>query len=407
MTNANFNLEEYCNGYKYFSIYLDLRFKLDRIKRRDILKGADVYQSAFSIAKRQEFVGHDEMIRKFEKYYNLQSIQKEEVQYLNENLTNLFLGIYYMDDDLSKVSYGYIYNQRIKFKNTYISIIIDLIELFYITSSQEYKVRTNDELYKNKIIEIHEYYELLLPELKVIYWLVCFLIHDYTIKKLNYIINEIEKSMGNSSFLKGYTYYRIAYAYHRFGYKEANIQYCKESMEYLISDINMKRVEVVQANLLVSYGSIGMTSKAYNHGKKLLLYLSSIKNNIKESDYLFYSVNYNMALICVELEKNEEALQYMRRAYEHDCYKIGQIALYMYICYSLKDYETVKKLYSENLELIETTNLGVYQKTIELIYHKVMQDVSKKQLRKDWKELSDFLVSTTNYNVARYIDKLK
>lgn len=400
---ANFNLDEYYKTYSYFIIYLDLRFKKDKIKRSEILQGADIYQSAFSIARKVNFVGKEEIIKKFENYYHLDSLNQSDILELKENCNNLFLGIYYVNDELKNQSYRKIVKQKEKLKNTYISVVIDLMELFYLVSIKGYNIKKDGKNYIEKLERIRDYYDMLIPELKILFLLVSFSILKYETKDLNKAIVEMDNLIVNYPFLEGFADYKIAYMYHRLGYYDASIQYYKDSLKFMIDDINLKRIEYVQINLLISYGNIGANLKAYNQGRNLLLHLNSGKDN----EDLLNSVNYNMALICIQLDKYEEALQYIKNCYDYDKNKLGKVSLFMFICYSINDYEMVEKLYDDNKEKVRNSTVEIYKKAIELIYQKTIKGKTKSQLKKDWKDLKSLLEGTNNYNVERYIDKLK
>ncbi|MBR3694578.1 MAG: hypothetical protein IKL88_08635, partial [Erysipelotrichales bacterium] len=224
----------------------------------------------------------------------------------------------------------------------------------------------------------------------------------FTISEINLEIAKLEELLSRYPKLKGYSYYRIGVIYHRVSQNEASIQYFKDSLTYLVQDINLQRAKSIQNNLFIIYSYIGMLAKAKEQGETFLLYL----NTVDGDEFLKWSINYNMALISIQLENYKEALHYIETAYQYNNNKIAMIALYMHICHILKDNKKVKELYFTNQELINTTTKIIYKQTIELIYHKTIK-YSRALRNKEWKDLNQLLQESNNYNVTRYIHKLK
>ncbi|MBQ9987500.1 MAG: hypothetical protein IJP28_03880 [Erysipelotrichales bacterium] len=236
----------------------------------------------------------------------------------------------------------------------------------------------------------------------MLFTLISFSAVHLTVSEVNLHIAKLEEALARYPRLKGYTYFKIGYIYHRLKQQEASIQYLKESLTYLIRDINLERAKSIQNNLFMLYSSIGMLANAKEQGETFLLYL----NTVEGDEFLKWSINYNMALISIQLENYKEALHYIETAYQYNNNKIAMIALYMHICHTLKDNKKVKELYFTNQELINTTTKIIYKQTIELIYHKTIK-YSRALRNKEWKDLNQLLQESNNYNVTRYIHKLK
>lgn len=402
MKFIDFDFNVYIDDPTYFEEYLEIRYKQDRIKRSVILKEAAVYQSAFSIAKKEGLGLHSKIVDKFKKYYGLEPIDPLALQQLDHHFNNLFIGIYYNHKNLAQHSYQEIRKLEEAFSKTYIIFLFDFFELFYLINSEKAVQPKYTYYINNTYTELLVYQSLFTPKLTILFLLSGFSYDHLSLSESNINVTKIEELLSRYPKLKGYAYFRIAYIYHRFKYYEASIQYYRNSLSYLIQDINLQRATSIQNNLFIIYSSIGMLAKAKEQGETFLLYL----NTVEGDEFLKWSINYNMALISIQVDEYQEALHYIETAYQYDHNKIAMLSLYMYICYVLKDRSKVQELYHDNQELIQNTPKIIYQLTIELIHYKSTKH-SRAQANRRWRELDQLLKDSNNYNVTRYIQKLK
>ncbi|MBQ9987501.1 MAG: hypothetical protein IJP28_03885 [Erysipelotrichales bacterium] len=157
MKFVDFELTEYMKDYKYFEEYLEIRYKQDNVKRSVILKEADIYQSAFSLAKKDGLGTHKKIVQKFEKYYGLEKIDKFVLEQLNTHFNNLFIGVYYSNKELTERSYQVIMRMRNLFSKTYISFLFDFFELFYSINSEASTAEIQKQITTRNYISLEKY----------------------------------------------------------------------------------------------------------------------------------------------------------------------------------------------------------------------------------------------------------
>lgn len=393
MENISFGLTDYYDKPEYFFKYIDLRFKYGRVKRKDILNKANIYQSAFSKAKQTNYVKSESLIDKFEKYYQLDSLEYSMLLELEEDVSKLVFSIYYLNPELRDQSYIKIKEKEQWFATTYIAIIFKLFDLMYEISRTE-EIELNSSLMR-RYRDVEAYYELLVPSLQLLFMYVGFTIKDYNVNTLNRDIGIMERRLLYYPALRGCGLYRVACGFKKLNVYNASIQYYKESLDCVLEDVNVNRIVLIEKQLFDLYCKIGALHKAYSTGKKLLLCI-----NHKMYDELFTTICFELTILCVQLEYYNEALYYCKLL----DYEISREykTLYMFINYKLNNYSCVTNMYDLKNEWND-----IHTKVMSYIYEKTLQKNSKKEMRIQYAELTTVLRKSENSSISRYIDQLK
>lgn len=393
MINIELNLIEYYSKPEYFFRYLDLRFKYGSLRRRDILNKANVYQSAFSKAKQNNYMNSTLIIRKFEEFYRLDRVNYSMLIELERDVCSLITGVYYMNTELQEESYRRIKEKEQWFSTTYIAVIFKLFDLMYEVSRTD-DLDLKSHLFK-KYKEVEEYYDLLVPSLQLLFMYVGFTVRDHTVMSINRDISKMEKMLVNYPSLRGCGLYRVASGFRKIESYNASIQYYLESLEHVLDDVNVNRIVRIEKQLFDLYREIGTLQKAHEIGKKLLLGIAD------KMDFESYkSICFELSLLCIQLGYYDEALDYCKNL---DFKNVGEYrAIYMLICYMLSNYEDIESIYNHEYEFDD-----VYSQVMELIYDKTRKIKSKRELKIKYSEIYGHIKGNTNCSISKYIEQLK
>lgn len=393
MERIDLRLIDYYEKPEYFFKYLDLRFKYGRIRRKDILSKAKVYQSAFSKAKQNNYINSGILKYKFEQYYNLDSLEYSILEELEQDVYEFVMSIYYLNLELLTKSYSKIKEKEQWFSTTYIAIIFKLFDLMYEVSKTD-ESEMNGSLIR-KYREVAAYYDLLVPSLQLLFIYVGFTLKEHDMNSLNQDIGIMEQKLVSYPILRGCGLYRVACGFRKINVYNASIQYYLESLNCVLEDVNVNRIILIEKQLFDLYCKIGALHKAYTLGKKLLFCINQTTHTM-----MYNSICFELSLLCVQLEYIQEALYYCKFL---DFEGIKEYkALYMVIQYKLKDYTYITNLHEFNSDIID-----IHEKVMDYIYEKVVQSCSKKELRTRYTELVALAKKNANSSVYKYIGQLK
>ncbi|MFI3251708.1 MAG: hypothetical protein R3Y60_01070 [bacterium] len=277
--------------YKEDSIYFYLFDKLikDKYQNKDeYLNSIDISPSTYRRARLNASNISNELLIKLCSEFNLNNINKSDIDELEEYINKLYNNIYYkLDIDFDK-ELEFIQN-KIKL-NQIIYPVYNLIELLINSSKGIQTSKFNENFYKY-YIELRKYKKIFNDDLNNIYELIELIFTDRIQGKIEYT------NVICYQILAARTYEHKRYV--------ESLYFCNIAKEELIRTLNFNRLYSINSTIISNYISLHKYNDAYE-----LAYnqLNSIKANIK-LNYLYDFTISNYLLVCFITQRYQEIIK--------------------------------------------------------------------------------------------------